>query len=458
MVQITLQTKEKILNELQNSIGANRFNTWCKNLDFEQISENIVSVPVPNKYYQEFFEQEFRKPIEEAFLKVFGEKPNIILKIVDTFKESFSITTVKEIKNATLNEVTQSKSSKHFTPQLNENYIFETFIVGPSNMLAHAGAAAVSQYPAKKYNPLFIYGSVGLGKTHLLQAICHEMLKNSPNARIIYLSCENFLNDYIYALQKGKVTEFRNKYRKADALLVDDIRFLSNKEGCQEEFFHTFNSLHSAHKQIVLSSDSPPNEIPKLEERLVSRFSWGLSAKIDIPTYETRIAILRKKAETVGKIIQDDVINYIASIITDNIRQLESAINTLVATSTLVDNKNIIDIDFAKEVLKNITETRILPITISLIQQVVSQYYKVKIEDLKGKKWTKSISFARQIGIYLSKKLTKHSLDEIGNHFGGKDHSTIIYSIDKIAKLLNTNPQLKADIEFLYKEIKLKSV
>ena len=331
--------------------------------------------------------------------------------------------------------------------------MFETFVVGNSNRFAHAASLAVAEAPAKAYNPLFIYGGVGLGKTHLMHAIGHYVLENNKNAKVVYVSSETFTNELINAIRDDKTVEFRNKYRNIDVLLIDDIQFVAGKERTQEEFFHTFNTLHEANKQIVISSDRPPKEIPTLEDRLRSRFEWGLITDIQAPDLETRIAILRKKAKLENLSIPNDVIVYIANKINTNIRELEGALIRVVAYSSLTGHK--INLELAEEALKDIIpQNNKKTVTIELIQQVVAKHFNLKVEDMKTKKRTQAIAFPRQIAMYLCREMTDASLPKIGEEFGGRDHTTVIHAFDKIRKSLKTDPNLDMTIKKIISELK----
>jgi len=311
---------------------------------------------------------------------------------------------------------------------LSPDYSFDTFVTGPGNRLAHAAATAVAEQPGKAYNPLFIHGGVGLGKTHLLQAICHTVLYDNPNARICYLSCDTFVHQFLDSVQNGQMNEFRHRYRHVDMLLIDDIHFLTNRERTQEEFFHTFNTLYQANKQIVLSSDSPPNEIPQLEERLTSRFNWGLVARVDKPCYETRVAILKKKAALRGLTVPNDVVSYIASKIESNTRELEGAITKVLSLSMLREDP--IDMAMAMEALGDQQPVEAAPqLTIQNIIDAVTEFYGVKLADLQSKRRHRSITIPRQICMYLARKRTRYSLEEIGGYFGGRDHTTVMHAI-----------------------------
>ena len=317
-------------------------------------------------------------------------------------------------------------------PGLGPRYSFDTFIVGPSNQFAHAACRAVAEAPSRSYNPLFIYGGVGLGKTHLMHAIGHYVLTNS-NLKLTYISSERFMNEMINALRYDRVLDFRERYRSVDVLLVDDVQFLAGKEGTQTEFFHTFNALYDAQKQIVISSDCPPHEIPSLEERLRSRFEWGLIADIQPPDIETKVAILKKKAETEGIPLPDNVAIYIAGKIKSNIRELEGSLIRLIAYASLTGRE--ISLPLAQDVLRNVLQNDDRAITIEIIQKFVSEYYQLKLGELKSRNNSKSIAMPRQIAMYLCKQLTTASLPEIGKSFGGKHHSTVIHSIRKIEDL-----------------------
>lgn len=311
---------------------------------------------------------------------------------------------------------------------LNPDYAFDNFITGPCNRLPHAASVAVSEQPGKAYNPLFIHGGVGLGKTHLLQATCQKLLERNPDAQILYLSCDSFINQFMNAVEAGQMNEFRYRYRQVDVLVIDDIHFLGGRERSQEEFFHTFNTLYQQHKQIILSADCPPSEIPELEDRLVSRFNWGLVARIDKPCYETRVAILRRKARLRGIEINDDVLCYIAGKIENNTRELEGAITKLQGMSLLNDGKPI-DVELAKAALGDTEAPEQKRITIQQILDVVTKYYGVRLSDLQSKKRNKSIAFPRQVCMFLARKHTRYSLEEIGGYFGGRDHTTVLHAV-----------------------------
>jgi chromosomal replication initiator protein len=331
--------------------------------------------------------------------------------------------------------------------QLQPHYTFDHFVIGPSNQLAHAAARAVADDPGRTYNPLFLYGAVGLGKTHLLQAICHEVLRRAPGFRIVYLSCEQFTNEFVSAVQRNATEAFRARFRNVDMLVIDDIHFLASKERTQEEFFHTFNALHQANKQVILSSDAPPTDIPTLEERLVSRFKWGLVEKLEQPETETRMAIIRRKAEVLALSLPDDVVEYIAANVRSNIREIEGAIASVRSRSAIVGAP--VDLALAKAALEPALRHEGTAVTLDRITQVVSSHYTVKVSDLRSKKRTKSVSLPRQVVMYLARDLTPLSLEEIGDHFGGRDHTTVLYAIGKITERVAAEEGFRLQVERL---------
>jgi chromosomal replication initiator protein len=335
---------------------------------------------------------------------------------------------------------------------LNAKYSFETFVVGSCNQFAHAASQAVAEQPAKTYNPLYIYGGVGLGKTHLMHAIGHSIKSRNRHLRLTYISSEKFMNELINAIRYDKTLNFREKYRSIDILLMDDIQFLAGKERTQEEFFHTFNALYDAQKQIVISSDCPPREIPTLEERLHSRFEWGLIADIQPPDLETKVAILKRKAEIEKIDLPDNVALFIASKIKSNIRELEGSLVRLVAYASLKGRE--LDVDLAQEVLKNIIEEDDRQVTIEVIQRTVADHYGLRVSDLKSKNNSRSVAVPRQVAMYLCKHMTKSSLPEIGREFGGKHHTTVIHSVNKITDLYETDPDFHRLINSLNATLK----
>lgn len=433
-------------------------------LDIELASEQPAPPPLADNH-QPPIQAELSTTIE----KTTGDDENLnndFLKYLDDIGEipeaaaTFSSgtspqNTVTVEKNAATKEKRTNSSNILLPPEesnLNPKYVFSTFVIGNSNRLAHAASLAVSEAPAQVYNPFFIYGGVGLGKTHLMHAIGHRIKENNPNIKVVYISSEKFTNELINSIISGNPESFRQRYRNIDVLLVDDIQFLSKKEHTQEEFFHTFNTLHDANKQIIISSDRPPREIQTLEDRLRSRFEWGLITDIQPPDLETRIAVLRKKAMIESLNVPNEVIVYIASRIENNIRELEGALIRVVAYASL--NNQPIDIDLATEALKDIFPNgRPKQITTDLIKDVVAAHFKLKLEDLSAKKRTRNVAFPRQIAMYLCRELTETSLPKIGEIFGGRDHTTVIHAHDKIHKERNSDAKLNNTVKELIKRI-----
>jgi chromosomal replication initiator protein len=335
---------------------------------------------------------------------------------------------------------------------LNPQYTFDNFVPGPSNNFAYAAALAVADSPGKSYNPLFLHGSVGLGKTHLLQAICHSLMDRRPDMRILYLSCETFTNHFVTAVANGELDSFRYRYRHVDVLLIDDIHFLANRERTQEEFFHTFNTLYNANKQIILSSDSNPAEIPTLEERLVSRFKWGIVARIDLPVYETRVAIISRKVAMHGVVFPDEVVHLLAENLRNNIRELEGAVNKVAGMAHIY--QHTVDMDMAREALRDIVPPATHRVSVDNIIRMVADHYGVPVRDLMGKRRTKSIAYPRQICMFLARRLTSHSLEEIGGYFGGRDHTTVMYAYDKIRRQVQEDRDLSQILEQLTTRLK----
>ncbi|NLJ76315.1 MAG: chromosomal replication initiator protein DnaA [Peptococcaceae bacterium] len=430
---------EKALKVLEKKINKNAFDTWLRPLKPLGCHNNTIVIEAPNDFSRGWLSERYA-PILKKVLQDITKKDISIQFFLSS-----------EIPGMQSNIFKKSAESYQTSP-LNPKYTFDTFIVGNSNRFAHAACLAVSEAPAKSYNPLFIYGGVGLGKTHLMHAIGQHIMKHSSLLKVFYVTSEKFTNELINSIRDDKTVVFRNKYRGMDILLVDDIQFLAGKERTQEEFFHTFNTLYEANKQIIISSDRPPREIPTLEDRLRSRFEWGLITDIQPPDLETRIAILRKKAQLENLIVPDDTIVFIANKIQSNIRILEGALNRIVASSSL--NGREINPEMAADVLKDILPNRPRPITIQLIQEIVAEFYNLKIEDFKSKKRHRAISFPRQIAMYLSRELTEESLPQIGNHFGGRDHTTVMHAYDKISDELSKNTIFQETIKDLANLIK----
>ena len=410
----------KICAILSRELSERSFKTWFEPVSLLEISATSLTLSVPDPYYGKWLEDHYQNLILSSAEEVVGHPLVLIYQVVAPPKTAPSLPLSP-----------QAKEKDDVLAGLNQRYTFDDFVIGPGNRFAHAASVAVSESPAKQYNPLFIYGPTGLGKTHLLQSIAHEMKRRHPEFKILYISSEKFTNQLITAIQTKSTPQFRARYRTLDLLLIDDVHFIAEKDSTQEEFFNTFNTLYDAHKQIVVTSDRPPREIPGLEERLVSRFGWGLVTDIQPPDFETRVAILKKKMERETVVVPDDVSYFIAGKIKSNIRELEGALIRVVAYCTLTNSK--IDVRLAQEILKDSFKEESQKFTIEEIQKVVADYFNVKVSDLRAKKRTLSIVRPRQIAMFLVRELTSHSFPEIGEYFGGKDHTTVLHSCNKIA-------------------------
>ena len=432
---------KSVLSRLETRLDPHTFNTWLRPTALAWKDETVVHVLVPNDVYRDWLRDNYSDLIGETLSELTGAP--LAIEFTTTATESpqapapqplgKSVGVIGSSASTSLNigrETVTFEESGPVSGPLNPKFRFSTFVVGTSNQLAHAAARAVAESPSRSYNPLFLYGGVGLGKTHLMHAIGHKILQGNPGLRLVYISSERFMNELINSIRYDHTFEFREKYRNIDVLLMDDIQFLAGKERTQEEFFHTFNALYDAQRQIVLTSDSPPKEIPTLEERLRSRFEWGLLADIQPPDLETRIAILHKKAGAENVVIPDDVMLFIATNSKSNIRELEGALIRLVAYSSLTNEQ--ITIDLARNVLRDSLNSRVTMITIDKIQENVAGYFGLRVSDLRAKSNARRITHPRQVAMFLSKKLTNHSLPEIGRAFGGKHHSTVIHSVRKV--------------------------
>ncbi|MDO4535370.1 MAG: chromosomal replication initiator protein DnaA [Clostridium perfringens] len=438
---------EQALNIVKGEMSEISFNTWIKSCEPISLSDNLLKLRVPNDFTKGILDKRYKSFLIKG-LKIVTSKNYDIEFLLEADLEKLS--TIEETKEKKL---PSNKNSiiinDEMSTSLNPKYTFQSFVIGNSNRFAHAASLAVAESPAKAYNPLFIYGGVGLGKTHLMHAIGHYILEQNPKAKVVYVSSEKFTNELINAIKDDKNEEFRNKYRKVDVLLIDDIQFIAGKERTQEEFFHTFNALHEDCKQIILSSDRPPKEIHTLEDRLRSRFEWGLIADIQPPDFETRMAILKKKADVEGLNVANDVMVYIATKIKSNIRELEGALIRIVAYSSLTTKA--ISVDLASEALKDIISNKEeLPIDTKIIQESVANYFNLRVEDLKSQRRTRNIAYPRQIAMYLSRKLTDMSLPKIGEEFGGRDHTTVIHAYEKISENLKTDEVLQTTINDIY--------
>lgn len=445
--EVLLSCWSKVQASLAKELSEQSYKTWLEPVRCLGFDNSSLTIGVPDQYYGQWLKNHYENLILSAVEEAFGKKLSLIYQVftapavsrvssspAPVFKDDFSK------KNAGV--AVPSKEA-----DLNSNYNFDAFVIGPGNRFAHAAAMAVCEAPARQYNPLFIYGPVGLGKTHLMQSIAHEMKRKNPAFRVLYISSEKFTNQLITAIQTRTTTQFRNKYRTLDLLLIDDIHFIAEKEATQEEFFHTFNTLYDGHKQIVVSSDRPPKEIPGLEERLVSRFSWGLVTDIQPPDFETRVAILKKKMERETVVVPDDVAYFIASKIKSNIRELEGALIRVVAYCTLTGHP--VDLKAAQDILRDSLKEEEKKVSIDSIQRIVSEYFHLKVSDLRAKRRTRTVARPRQIAMYLVRTLTDHSFPEIGEYFGGRDHTTVLHGFNKIGEEVEKSNETRKLVEDL---------
>ncbi|WP_339279138.1 chromosomal replication initiator protein DnaA [Paenibacillus sp. FSL W8-1187] len=443
----TVDLWQQVLSIIQTKLSKPSFDTWFKATKANFSDEGQLVVTAPTTFAVEWLESRYTKLVRSTVSDFVGKSVDIRFVIEENRPPEPATPAQPPVKPA------PAVAGETFSHMLNPKYTFDTFVIGANNRFAHAASLAVAEAPAKAYNPLFLYGGVGLGKTHLMHAIGHYILEHNPSTKVMYISSEKFTNEFINAIRDNRGESFRNKYRNIDVLLIDDIQFLAGKDGTQEEFFHTFNALHEERKQIVISSDRTPKEIPTLEERLRSRFEWGLITDIQPPDLETRIAILRKKAKAENLDIPNEAMVYIANQIDTNIRELEGALIRVVAYSSLINED--ISSHLAAEALKDIIpSSRPKMITIHDIQQRVGEFYGLKLEEFKARKRTKAVAYPRQIAMYLSRELTDYSLPKIGEAFGGRDHTTVIHAHEKISKQLKLDQELFKVIQNLTEKVK----
>ena len=419
---------------LKNETTQITFDTWIQPLEIKSFNDNNVILIASTSFQKDTLESRYLDLITNTFNFITNKKCNVVIKLENEAIEDIA----PENNNVFVNNKTILNSG------LNPKYTFDTFVVGNNNKFAQAAAMGVAENPGSKYNPFFIFGGVGLGKTHLMQAIGNEVLRNNPNASVLYISSENFTNQLINALRDQSMDKFRDKYRNIDVLLIDDIQFIAGKKSTQEEFFNTFNALYDAQKQIILSSDRPPREIELLDDRLRSRFEWGVTADIQSPDYETRLAILRKKIQVESIIIDDEILSLIATKVDSNIRELEGIINKLIARASLTETP--ITIEMAQKAIDDIKgETKV--ISSAYIQDIVAKYFNINIDDLKGQKRSNDVVFPRQIAMYLCRNVAQMSMPQIGRDFGNRDHSTVMHACTKIEKEIKSNETTKLIVE-----------
>lgn len=438
-----------------NSIGDRNLQTWFGPTRLHSWTDAGVTIAVPNQFLRDWLEDHYTEALEKACTTVAGTVMDVEFVTSPEIQAPRAVEKNQSLHAPPLQTHPQTTYSGQQTRRterpLNEKYAFDNFVVGPSNRFAHAACMAIAESPGRAYNPLFLYGGVGLGKTHLMQAIGNYLLERDPQTRVLYMSGEEFTNELIKAIQHRSTEAFRNKYRSVDVLLVDDIQFIAGKESTQEEFFHTFNALYDAHKQIVMSSDRSPKQIPSLEDRLVSRFEWGLVTDIQPPDIETRIAIMGKKSQAEGIELPPDVIHFIAERITANIRELEGALIRVVAYSTLINRE--VSIPLVEEVLRDTINNEQRRISVDAIQKKVADHFDIRLSDMKSRKRTRAVAYPRQIAMYLCREMTDFSLPEIGEFFGGKDHTTVMHAYGKIQKEIAATTQVRNLVDRLRNEI-----
>ena len=454
MPQVTEPTLiwEKVKTELSELLPRDIFDSWFVSVECLSSDGNSVVLQVPSEFSAIWINDNYLDLLTKAFQRFLGHPVTVTL--VDNSADEDTVGnntrhTNTEMSNFRGNAASANQRNKGaINSNLNRRNTFENFVIGSNSQLAHAAAIAVAHAPAEAYNPLFVYGETGLGKTHLMHAVGHHILQNKPDARIAYLSSEKFTNEFISSIQENTLTRFRKRYRRVDVLLIDDVQFLSGKERIQEEFFHTFNELFEQQKQIFLSSDRPANEIAKLESRLVSRFQWGLVTDIQAPDFETRVAILRKKAEQHNFKVQDEIINFIAEHIVKNIRRLEGALIKVCSYSSLTGNP--LDISTCEMLLSDVLmEAAKQQLTIDTIQKKVAEYFELRHSDMLSRRRPNHIAVPRQIAMYLSRELTKHSLQEIGESFGGRDHGTVIHACRQVENLVDQDDTVRHSVDYL---------
>ena len=430
---------KKCLDRLQDDLNTQQFNTWIRPLHAEE-GDQVLRLLAPNRFVLDWVKENFQQRISETVSQLSDPPPRLVIEIGSQKRPAETM----PVQAATHDEAPAPANRQPLRgSSLNANYTFDSFVVGKSNEMAKAAATQVGEHPGDAYNPLFIYGGVGLGKTHLMHAAGHMIKARNPAANIVYLHSERFVQDMVKALRHNAIDEFKRFYRSVDALLIDDIQFFANKERSQEEFFHTFNALLEGQRQVILTSDRFPKAVEGLEERLKSRFGWGLTVNIDPPELETRVAILKSKAEQSGAEVPDDVAFLIASRIHANIRELEGALKRVVANANFTARP--ITVDLAKEALRDLLALQDKLVSIENIQKTVAEYYKIRVADLLSKSRTRSITRPRQMAMALSKELTNHSLPEIGDRFGGRDHTTVLHACRKVRELIESDTRMKED-------------
>ena len=462
------------LRVIKENVAEQSFNTWFQPIVPLKCDDEVLTIQVPSQFFYEWLEEHYVHILKKAISSVLGENARLEYSVIvdkgNQRNSPLSVNLPNRTPAKNPNFGSNGSKDEYVSPfqmksvdtlyqesQLNPNNTFDTYIEGDCNRLARSAGFAVANKPGvTSFNPLMLYGGVGLGKTHLVQAIGNEIKNNLSGRFVLYVSSEKFTNQFIDALKNNKIQEFQNFYMQVDVLIIDDVQFLAGKERTQEIFFHIFNHLHQAGKQIVMTSDCPPRDLKGLQERLLSRFKWGLTADLQQPDYETRVAIIQRKMQSDGIPIPDNVVEYLAYSVDTNIRELEGVLISLIAHASL--NRVEIDLELAKQTLKNIVHDIETEVGIDYIQKTVSEFFKVKVEALKDKIRKKEIVIARQVAMYFAKEYTNHSLKSIGYHFGGRDHSTVIHAVQSVNDMMDTNAAFKASVEELKKKLKMKAV
>jgi chromosomal replication initiator protein len=445
------QLWQAVLGNLEISLSKANFTTWFKNTSIMGRTEDGIIVSVPNSFTKEWLQNKYHAEILKALRSIDPEIRDVKYQVITNGNAPLKTSLDQPKNQATASAPGARVIHNPGNSGLNPKYTFDTFIIGKNNELAHSACAAIAKKPGMVYNPLFVYGGVGLGKTHLMQAVGHELLKNNPSAKVLYVTSEKFTNEFIQSISMGNVEQFKNLYRNVDLLMIDDIQFLAGKEQTQEEFFHTFNDLHQNNKQIILSSDRLPKDIPAIEERLVSRFEWGMIADIQAPDYETRLAILRSKATEKHYDVDDEVLSHIAQNIQTNIRELEGALNRLMVYCQL--NNTRPTLDQVKTVLVGVASAKKRVVSIRKLMEVVADFYNITVDDLLRQSRRKEYVKPRQIAMFLMREELENSFPSIGEHFGGRDHTTVMHAVDKIGKLVKEKESIKQELDLIVNKL-----
>lgn len=445
------QLWQAVLGNLEVTLSKANFTTWFKNTSIMERTDDAVIVSVPNSFTKEWLQNKYNPEILKALRSIAPEIRDVKYQVITNGSAPAKPAMEQQKSQPSTSNVGSRVVHNPVNSGLNPKYTFDTFIIGKNNELAHSACLGVSKKPGQTYNPLFIYGGVGLGKTHLMQAVGHELLKNNPSAKVLYVTSEKFTNEFVQSISLGTVEQFKNLYRNVDLLMIDDIQFLAGKEQTQEEFFHTFNDLHQNNKQVILSSDRLPKDIPAIEERLVSRFEWGMIADIQAPDYETRLAILKSKAIEKHYDVDYDVLAHIAQNIQTNIRELEGALNRLMVYCQL--NNTRPTLEQVKTVLVGVASAKKRVVSVRKLMEVVADFYNITVEDLLRQSRRKEYVKPRQIAMFLMREELENSFPSIGEHFGGRDHTTVMHAVDKISKLVKEKESIKQELDLIVNKL-----